>query len=171
MKRIRVPINLLLILLISLIWTVKRIIFPFVPLGKLMNLCDFRQLSIFVVIFRPPPPGPYLTDLWILLCTTATVQNYVVHHRPALCTMCTDLRSALWCTGRPNLLRSSSHPKQFSFLSPPVHFARWAHMCHFLSVRPDWTKNHWIIIHISKSIMVRNLKLHHIVIHVIDFNL
>ena len=27
------------------------------------------------------------------------------------------------------------------FLSPPVHFARWAHMRRFLSVRLDWTKN------------------------------
>ncbi len=31
------------------------------------------------------------------------------------------------------------------FLSPPVHFAQWAHMRRFLSVRlsvcPDWTKN------------------------------
>ncbi len=27
------------------------------------------------------------------------------------------------------------------FLSPPVHFARWALMCRFLSVCLDWTKN------------------------------
>ena len=44
-------------------------------------------------------------------------------------------------------------------LSPPVHFARWAHMRHFLSVclagldqNSDWT-----IIHISESIAVRTI--------------
>ncbi len=36
-----------------------------------------------------------------------------------------------------------------SFLNPPVHFARWAHMHHFAAVRPsgleqksDWEKIH-----------------------------
>ncbi len=28
-----------------------------------------------------------------------------------------------------------------SLLSPPVHFARWAHMRRFLSVCLDWTKD------------------------------
>ena len=31
-----------------------------------------------------------------MLCTTSTVQSYVVHHRPVLCT--TDLYCAPWCT-------------------------------------------------------------------------
>ena len=50
-------------------------------------------------------------------------------------------------------------------LSPPVPFARWAHMRHFLSVRLYGLdqKSDWIIIHISESITGRTLKLHHMI--------
>ncbi len=56
------------------------------------------------------------------------------------------------------------------FLSPPVQFARWAHMRHFLSVvfylstcrlLSGLDQKSWKIIHISESIVVRRLKLHH----------
>ena len=46
--------------------------------------------------------------------------------------------------------------KQF-LLSPPVHIAWLAHMHRFLSVRQS--VRHWIIIHISESIIAMNLKL------------
>ena len=42
-----------------------------------------------------------------------------------------------------------------TFLSPPVHIAWWAHMHRFLSVRPSVC--HWIIIHISESILIENV--------------
>ncbi len=47
-----------------------------------------------------------------------------------------------------------------SFLSPPVHFAQWAHMRRFLSVCPYGLdqKSDWIIIHISGCITARTLK-------------
>ncbi len=45
------------------------------------------------------------------------------------------------------------------FLSPPVHIARWAHMHRFLPVQPS--VRHWIMIHISKSIIAINLKIYH----------
>ena len=40
-----------------------------------------------------------------------------------------------------------------TFLSPPVHFARYAHMRRFLSVcrLPGLDQKYWIIIHISKT--------------------
>ena len=40
--------------------------------------------------------------------------------------------SAQW---GPMSVRSGGHPRHFSFLSPPVQFAQWAHMHRFLSVR------------------------------------
>ncbi len=45
-------------------------------------------------------------------------------------------------------------------LSPPVHIAQWALMHRFLSVRPSVRPSvcHWIIIHISESIIDMNLK-------------
>ncbi len=49
---------------------------------------------------------------------------------------------------------------QDHFLSPPVQFARWAHMHHFLSVDRTGSKRGKII-HIWGSIRVRNLKLYH----------
>ncbi len=51
------------------------------------------------------------------------------------------------------------------FLSPPVHFARWAHMHHFAFVRLSGLdqKSDWKKIHNSKSIAAGNLKLHHII--------
>ena len=41
-----------------------------------------------------------------------------------------------------------------------MHIARWAHMNRFLSIC-HWIINHWIIIHISKSIIGMSLKLYH----------
>ncbi len=63
------------------------------------------------------------------------------------------------------ILRVSNLPLfcPIHFLSPPVHIARWAHMHRFLSVCLSVRLSvcHWIIIHISKSIIAMNLKLCH----------
>ena len=54
------------------------------------------------------------------LCTTSTVQSYVVHHRPALCT--TDLLCAACCTRVTYFfLRSRGHPLPIFFLVLVVH--------------------------------------------------
>ena len=49
--------------------------------------------------------------------------------------------------------------KHMWFLSPPVHIAQWAHMHRFPSVCPSVRLSicHWIIIHISESIIAMNL--------------
>ncbi len=49
-----------------------------------------------------------------------------------------------------------------ALLSPPVHFARWAHMRRFLSV---CLSVNLIKIHISESIIGRSLKLYHSIKH------
>ena len=59
------------------------------------------------------------------LCTTSRVQDYVVLHRPALCT--TKLRCTLWCT-RTMLETTDLH------CTPPIcvvrHGAQGGHMSH-----------------------------------------
>ncbi len=51
------------------------------------------------------------------------------------------------------ILRWAHCQRQVAFLSPPVHFAQWAHMRRFLSVCQYGLgqKSDWTIIHISKS--------------------
>ncbi len=43
-----------------------------------------------------------------MLCTTSMVQDYIVHHRSALCT--TDLHCTPWCTREPMSVRNRGHP-------------------------------------------------------------
>ena len=129
--------------------------------------------SLLCKVHRWPPMCPFFSSLahahWAhmhnflsvrpsgfveaTLCTTSMAKSFIVHHLPGLCT--TDLLCAPGCT------------QETYFLSPPVHFAWWAHMRRFLSVRLSGLdqKSDWIIIHISESIKARTLKLCHIIEH------
>ena len=78
-------------------------------------------MSVYCVVVNVSEPGTkqikvrkLLQYPKVTLCSSSWVQDYVVHHRPALCT--TELHCAPWCT-RGTYVREKwgSHPTFFIF--------------------------------------------------------
>ena len=84
---------------------------------------SFKQQGNLVILSLPPPSAVKVieSDQFVcvcvcvfvraMLCTTSWVQDYIVHHRPALWT--TDLRCAPWCTRWSYVLENWGSPLKF----------------------------------------------------------
>ncbi len=95
--------------------------------------------------------GPVCVGLWEIRCASShEVQDYVVHHRHALCT--TDLHCAPWCTRGTCVVSLSVHLDLWDLRCAPLHGyrtmlsttdLRCAYICVYVSIQHNKSNVYW----------------------------